>query len=62
MLPSVLESLQGMVDDRADDGPDAARVLGEAASDGMGKGEVLVCHVVDTGEAARITAVERYPI
>ena len=62
VLPSVLESLQGMVDDRADDGPDATRVLGEAASDGMGKGEVLVCHVVDTGEAARVIAVERYPI
>ena len=61
VLPSVLESLQGMVDDRADDGPDATRVLGEAASDGMAKGSA-VCHVVDTGEAARVTAVERYPI
>jgi hypothetical protein len=27
----------------------------------MAKGEVLVCHVVDTGDAARIVAVERYP-
>ena len=31
------------------------------AHDGMAKGEVLVCHVVDTGDAARIIAVERYP-
>ena len=54
-------SLQGRVDDTADDGPDAATALGEAIADGMGKGEVLVCHVVDTGEAARIIAVERYP-
>ena len=30
-------------------------------ADGMAKGEVLVCHVVDTGDAARVTAVERYP-
>jgi 8-oxo-dGTP diphosphatase len=61
VLPSLLESLRGMVDDDADGGPDAATALGEAAADGMGKGEVLVCHVVDTGDAARITAVERHP-
>ena len=41
--------------------PPRRQVLSEAAADGMGKGEVLVCHVVDTGEAARVIAVERYP-
>jgi 8-oxo-(d)GTP phosphatase len=61
VLPTVLESLGAMVDDIADDGPAAARSLSETAADGMGKGEVLVCHVVDTGEAARVIAVERYP-
>ena len=61
VLPSLLTSLRGMVDESADDGPDAATTLAEAADDGMGKGEVLVCHLVDTGEAARIIAVERYP-
>jgi 8-oxo-dGTP diphosphatase len=61
VLPSLLESLRKLVDHDADDGPDASTALAEAASDGLGKGEVLVCHVVDTGESARITAVERYP-
>jgi 8-oxo-dGTP diphosphatase len=61
VLPSVLESLRGLVDDTADGAPDAASALAGAGADGMGKGEVLVCHVVDAGEAARIIAVERYP-
>jgi 8-oxo-(d)GTP phosphatase len=61
VLPHLLTSLRGRVDEEADDGPDAATALAEAADDGMGKGEVLVCHLVDTGEAARVIAVERYP-
>ena len=61
MLPSLLGRLLELVDRSADDGDVAARDLGAAATDGMGKGEMLVCHVVDTGDAARITAVERYP-
>ena len=61
VLPSLLERLHEMVDLSADDGPDAATELTEAGDDGMAKGEVLVCHVVDTGDAARIIAVERYP-
>jgi 8-oxo-dGTP diphosphatase len=61
VLPSLLGSLRETVDVAADGGPNAAAALGEAASDGMGKGEVLVCHLVDTGNAARVTAVERYP-
>ena len=43
------------------DGGDAGAALGVAAAAGMDKGEVLVCHVVGSGEGARITAVERYP-
>src|SRR6478735_8761962 len=61
VLPSLLERLHAMVDLSADDGPDAATALTEAGDDGMAKGEVLVCHVVDIGDAARIIAVERYP-
>jgi 8-oxo-dGTP diphosphatase len=62
VLPSLLATLRQHVDESADDGPDAAAALGDAAADGMGKGEVLVCHVVGSGDEARITAVERYPI
>ena len=61
VLPSLLERLHAMVDLSADDGPDAATALTEAGDDGMAKGEVLVCHLVDIGDAARIIAVERYP-
>ena len=61
VLPSLLTTLREKVDESADDGPDAAAALGEAAAAGMDKGEVLVCHVVGSGEGARITAVERYP-
>ena len=61
VLPSLLSRLLGLVDDSADDGPAAATALAEAVADGMAKGEVIVCHMVDTGDAARITAVERYP-
>jgi len=53
--------LHEKVDDSADDGSEAAGRLAAAAADGMAKGEVLVCHVVGSGEAARITAVESYP-
>src|SRR6476659_2259575 len=62
VLPSLLGRLLELVDRSADDGDVAARDLGAAATDGMGKGEVLVCHVVDTGDASRIIGVERYPI
>jgi phosphohistidine phosphatase SixA/ADP-ribose pyrophosphatase YjhB (NUDIX family) len=61
VLPSLLATLRQHVDESADDGPDAAAALDDAAADGMGKGEVLVCHVVGSGDEARITAVERYP-
>ena len=61
VLPSLLGRLLELVDRSADDGDAAARELEAAATDGMAKGEMLVCHVVDTGDAARITAVERYP-
>jgi phosphohistidine phosphatase SixA/ADP-ribose pyrophosphatase YjhB (NUDIX family) len=61
VLPSLLTMLHEKVDDSADDGSEAAGRLAAAAADGMAKGEVLVCHVVGSGEAARITAVESYP-
>jgi 8-oxo-dGTP diphosphatase len=61
VLPSLLTMLRQQVDESADDGPDAAATLDGAAAEGMDKGEVLVCHVVGSGDAARITAVERYP-
>ena len=32
----------------------------EARDERLAKGEALVCHVVGTGEAARVVAVERH--
>jgi phosphohistidine phosphatase SixA/ADP-ribose pyrophosphatase YjhB (NUDIX family) len=62
VLPSLLLDLAARVDPAADDDGAAAATLAGAAADGqMGKGEVLVCHLVDTGDAARVVAVERYP-
>lgn len=60
VLPLLLEELSvlGSVDQ-----PEVEAVVStllEAADLGMSKGELLVCHVSGTGEAARIVAVERH--
>ena len=64
VLPDLLGHLAALVDPSADgatDGAaDAAKQLGEAAETGMGKGEVLVAHVVGSGQDARVVAVERH--
>jgi 8-oxo-dGTP diphosphatase len=60
VLPALLDALQALV---APDEPDAEQVgvvLRAAALDKMAKGEVLVAHLVGTGEAARVVAVERH--
>ena len=63
VLPSLITSLRDHVDLAADGGPDAAVMLDEAgaAKDSMAKGELLVCHLVGTGDEASIVAAERYP-
>jgi 8-oxo-dGTP diphosphatase len=60
VLPALLDELATLVDPTSDDSADAAKLLDEAAETGMGKGEVLVAHVVDSGAAARVVAVERH--
>jgi 8-oxo-(d)GTP phosphatase len=61
VLPGLLDHLAGLVDGDSADGADASKLLDEAARSGMGKGEVLVAHLVDTGEQARVVAIERHP-
>jgi 8-oxo-dGTP diphosphatase len=60
VLPALLDDLAGLVDEDSDDGADAAKMLDQAAESGMGKGEVLVTHLVGTGADARVVAVERH--
>jgi 8-oxo-dGTP diphosphatase len=60
VLPDLLNGLASLVDPTSDDSADAAKLLDEAAESAMAKGEVLVAHLVDTGESARLVAVERY--
>ena len=57
VLPSMLDVLA----ERAlEEGP--ARVLADAAGQGMDKGEALVCHVVGAGASAAVVAVERHRV
>ena len=60
VLPTLLETLRRYVNLASEEGIDADARLSEAADLSMSKGEVLVCHVVSTGVAARIVAVERH--
>ncbi|MEP6855977.1 MAG: NUDIX hydrolase [Pedococcus sp.] len=60
VLPDLLRALVPLVHP---DEPDALSVTGAltaAATHAMSKGEVLVAHVVEHGEAARVVAVERH--
>ena len=59
VLPDLLEVLTGLVDPESPDATDASGALKTAATEGMGKGEVLVAHLVGTGPDARVVAVER---
>ena len=59
-LQRLLEHLGGLVDEGSDDGPGAAKQLGEAAEEKMVKGEVLVAHLAGRGAGARVVAVERH--
>ncbi len=61
VLPDLLSDLASRVDPVADENGSAAAALTSTEGDAMEKGEVLVCHLVDTGDRARVVAVERYP-
>lgn len=55
VLPAVLAALR----DHTDPQDHAYRLLDQAATDGMGKGDVLACQVSGTGSAARVVSAER---
>jgi len=73
VLPTLLEHLAGIADpdesggSRDSGGPreagehPARLALLDAAQRGMGKGEALVAHLVETGTRARVVEVEVYP-
>jgi 8-oxo-dGTP diphosphatase len=60
VLPELLMALLALVDPDEPEAHLAAATLRAAARDKMGKGEVLVAHLVGTGSQARLVAVERH--
>jgi len=60
VLPELLMALLALVDPDEPEADLAGAALRAAARDKMGKGEVLVAHLVGSGEAARVVAVERH--
>ena len=60
VLPDLLRALLALVDPSEPEADLAAASLRDAAADKMGKGEVLVTHLVGSGEGARVVAVERH--
>ncbi|WP_457254839.1 NUDIX hydrolase [Pedococcus sp. P5_B7] len=60
VLPELLMALLALVDPEEPEADLAADSLRAAARDRMAKGEVLVAHLVGSGEAARVVAVERH--
>jgi 8-oxo-dGTP pyrophosphatase MutT (NUDIX family)/phosphohistidine phosphatase SixA len=61
VLPVLLEQLAAIADSGGSFANTAKVTLSEATRSGMGKGEVLVAHVVGTGPTARVVDIERYP-
>lgn len=60
VLPDLLGMLAAMVDKDEESGRAAAVLLADSADLGMGKGEVLVAHLVGRGPDARVVDVERH--
>jgi 8-oxo-dGTP diphosphatase len=60
VLPDLLGTLESLVHPDEPDATSVATMLAAAAADTMVKGEVLVAHLVGTGQAARVVAVERH--
>ncbi len=60
VLPSLLKAVADHVDPSGATGREAAALLAETAFSSIDMGEVLVCHVVSTGSAARVVAAERH--
>jgi 8-oxo-dGTP diphosphatase len=60
VLPGLLSRLRDRVDPTEEDAGATKWALREAIHDGMDKGEVLVAHLVGSGDGARVVAVERH--
>ncbi len=60
VLPGLLAALVDLVDPTEPDAAAVAESLRAAAKEKMAKGEVLVAHLVGSGETARVVAVERH--
>ena len=60
VLPNLVNRLLARVDPRLAPGLVARSVIEDVASSGLAKGEVLVAHIVGTGEGARVVAAERH--
>ncbi|MDQ2756875.1 MAG: histidine phosphatase family protein, partial [Actinomycetota bacterium] len=60
VLPTLLDAVADQLDTSGEAGKEAAALIAESADQSMAKGEVLVCHVVSTGSAARVVAAERH--
>ena len=60
VLPALLDDLERRLDLDAAGSVEVVEEFAEARDEKLVKGEALVCHVVGTGEAARVVAVERH--
>jgi len=60
VLPGLLSRLRDLVDPTDDEAGATKWALREAIHDGMDKGEVLVAHLVGSGDGAKVVAVERH--
>ncbi|CAM4154518.1 NUDIX hydrolase [Janibacter anophelis] len=60
VLPDLVNRLLARVDPRLAPGLVARSVIEDVASSGLAKGEVLVAHIVGTGDGARVVAAERH--
>ena len=60
MLPALLDDLAARLDLDAAGSVEVVEEFAQARDERLAKGEALVCHVVGTGEAARVVAVERH--
>jgi 8-oxo-dGTP diphosphatase len=61
VLPTLLEQLAAIAYAGGSTENISKVTLSEAAKSGMGKGEVLVAHIVGTGSQARVVDIETYP-
>lgn len=60
VLPPLLDILAELVEADGPQAEEAVRHLKAASAEGMDKGEVLIAHLVGTGEEVRVVAVERH--